>query len=116
MSNKICTKRPLDVHKLLDYMQHKMLMASIGKKAKPKPLSKSVPFNTITRLDQTTFDVQDTFLYRVDLSIGVCSCPMGNTGAVCKHQAACADFTLQVIKKSAYNKPSRRIPEAQIPL
>ena len=77
-------------------MQHKMLLASIGKVPTPKPQNKTVAFESITRISETEFYVQGTHRYRVDLSIGMCSCPMGHDGAVCKHQTACADLTLQV--------------------
>ena len=36
----------------------------------------------------------DAAPYEVDLSIGMCTCPVGNTGGRCKHQIACAEINL----------------------
>ena len=82
-----------------------MLLASIGQVPEKKlKTQKRVPFDTITCLTDTEFEVQGKSKYRVDLSIGMCTCPMGHDGGVCKHQTACAELTLQVSISTYKNK------------
>lgn len=35
--------------------------------------------------------------YEVDLNTGMCTCIKGENGAICKHQVACADFSMTVV-------------------
>ncbi|XP_050726632.1 uncharacterized protein LOC127003722 [Eriocheir sinensis] len=53
------------------------------------PLESVVPLGSgLYRVGSETNPGQ---MYEVDLNIGICTCTKGNTGAVCKHQAVCAD-------------------------
>ena len=65
----------------------------------------------------TMFDVASEsdkdMSYSIDLAICLCSCPSGNTGAICKHQIACyqysavhlsQDFSLSVEDRKAWTR------------
>ena len=47
--------------------------------------------DSVQRLSEKDFEVtsaaDDSVVYRVDMSLGFCSCPVGSTGGPCKHQA-----------------------------
>ena len=50
----------------------------------------------------------DTVWYTVDLAVGWCECIHGQTGAVCKHQVACASRTLVSLPQLWTNCPDQR--------
>ncbi|KAG0723666.1 hypothetical protein GWK47_042248 [Chionoecetes opilio] len=80
------------------YMRQRLLDVALGRRQVKKNNITTVPMQSITSLGMKKFLVQSQTnpdeSYDVDLSIGMCTCPKGENGAVCKHQAACAEFCL----------------------
>lgn len=49
-----------------------------------------------------------THEYKVDLSIGMCSCVKGQSGAICKHQIACAEYSITALPQMFVSTSSSR--------
>ena len=56
------------------------------------PKTSTIDSTTIRKIDDDTYEVpsekSNGVVYLVDMSVGCCGCPVGNTGGPCKHQAA----------------------------
>lgn len=81
------------------YMKQRLLDIALGRR-KCKSIAK-VSFNEkdIEHISEHSFCVksenQGNVSYKVDLRNGLCECFVGQSGAVCKHQIACAEVHLQ---------------------
>ena len=72
----------------------------------------AIPLFAIRKVDSHKFTVksqsEENVTYSVDMQIGLCDCSMGQTGAICKHQLACAhEFMMhlpQAFKSTAANR------------
>ena len=47
--------------------------------------------------------------YEVDCIIGIFSCPEGNTGKLCKHQVACAEYSLMQLPQQYNGSPASKM-------
>ena len=78
------------------YLRLRLLDVILKRNTSSKTASQ-VNMELITHEEGTMFSVQSekdrNVSYNVDLAIGICSCPSGNTGAVCKHQIGCSQYS-----------------------
>ena len=78
------------------YLRLRLLDVILKRNTSSKRASQ-VNMELITHEEGTMFSVQSekdrNVSYTVDLAIGICSCPSGNTGAVCKHQIGCSQHS-----------------------
>lgn len=82
------------------YMQQRLLDVALNRR-RVKPINAAkVSMDALSPLDGNKFQVQSdsnpTETYTVDLSLGMCTCPRGENGATCKHQVACAEYSMTV--------------------
>jgi hypothetical protein len=80
------------------YLQQRMLDLALGRKKTKTQFVNVLPDAVVTCIEgcASQYDVKSAggdVTYTVDLSVGICTCPAGNTGAVCKHQTACAQYS-----------------------
>ncbi|KAG0729302.1 Sodium-coupled monocarboxylate transporter 1 [Chionoecetes opilio] len=80
------------------YMRQRLVDVALGRRRVKNNNIGTVSMQSITSLGVKKFIVKSQTnpdeSYDIDLSIGMCTCPKGENGAVCKHQAACAEFSL----------------------
>ena len=78
------------------YLRLRLLDVVLKKNCSSKAASR-ITMDSITHEGGTTFNVASEndrdLSYSVDLAIGLCSCLSGNTGAICKHQIACSQYS-----------------------
>ena len=76
------------------YIQQRLIDVALGRRRSKRLDSSTVPEENITVIDTNSFrvrsDADPSIQYDVDISIGMCTCVKGETGAACKHQVACA--------------------------
>ena len=95
------------------YMKRRHLDLAIGGK-KPKWFRQNRPDGSKFEIKQTEdfkFTVKSekgSEHYVVDMGIGACTCPIGHTGAVCKHQVACSHKYLVMMPQVFQNTPQNR--------
>ena len=84
------------------YMQQRLVDAALGRRGTSQACGEGTARlrEQVEQVDaeghnfRVTSEKDASKVYDVDLQLGWCSCVKGNTGAVCKHQTACAEFAM----------------------
>lgn len=83
------------------YMQQRLVGVAVGRQKVKHINVGNVPLDNVTQCDDGVYNVHSetgpSRKYQVDLRVGTCTCPKGATGAVCKHQVTCAEYSMTVI-------------------
>ena len=78
------------------YLRLRLLDVVLKRGNSSKVASCTVPMDKVRHLADCVYEVEASNcnnMYTVDLAIGTCSCPIGDTGAICKHQLAASQFS-----------------------
>ncbi|KAF0295676.1 hypothetical protein FJT64_006855 [Amphibalanus amphitrite] len=94
------------------YMVQRLIDFALGRRQSKRLAPPTMNEASITRVDDHHFRVASesdpNVTYDVAMDVGVCSCPQGQSGAICKHQLACSHVTNmtlpQAFKPSAENR------------
>ena len=94
------------------YLRLRLLDVVVKRNSSSKAASK-ISMDCITHVGGTMFSVlsenDQHVSYSVDLAIGLCTCPSGNTGAICKHQIGCSQFSAVLLPQSfSFSAKDRR--------
>lgn len=94
-----------------NYMRQRLLDVALKRRRAKPIMTTSVRPENVEKVDGTTFTVTsdkgDT-QYVVDLQLGLCDCPYGQTGAVCKHQVACSEMHALKLPQVFHSTPTNR--------
>ena len=72
----------------------RLLDVILKKDSSSRTASSLIPMDKVQHVSGAEYRVQGSdSLYSVDLAVGMCSCPAGDTGAICKHQLAASQFS-----------------------
>ena len=78
------------------YLRLRLLDVILKRNKSSGAASTAVPMEKAQHVSGPEYRVQASeseSWYSVDLAVGMCSCPAGDTGAVCKHQLAASQFS-----------------------
>lgn len=71
------------------YFSNRILNVLLEKKKRVTFQEPTIPVSSINKIDDSTYKVisqsDPNVIYDVDLNVGICSCPVGNSGKMCKH-------------------------------
>lgn len=76
------------------YIKNRLIDVALGRTNIKTPKVTKAQIKEIVQVHDLLFEVMSESKeekYFVDMEIGICDCPVGQTGAVCKHQTACAE-------------------------
>ena len=77
-----------------EYLQQSLVDVAVGRRRLKALNFSGVPFGNISRTSDSQYLVRSTcseVQYEVDMMLASCSCDVGNTGDLCKHQIACSE-------------------------
>ncbi|KAK3889815.1 hypothetical protein Pcinc_006211 [Petrolisthes cinctipes] len=93
------------------YIQHRLLDVALGRTNIKSSKATKSQIKEIVQVNDFLFEVQSESKedkYFVDMEVGICDCPVGQTGAICKHQTACADKYMLHLPQEFKNIPASR--------
>ena len=95
------------------HAQEKIVDVVLERRKPRKQVFSEVSHDLIGRKDEPfEFEVNSTkgdHVYHVNLELGYCTCPQGNSGASCKHQLACSEYSSYKIPHLYKGSASERI-------
>ncbi|KAK3865657.1 hypothetical protein Pcinc_028751 [Petrolisthes cinctipes] len=93
------------------YIKHRLLDVALGCTNIKIPKATKSQIKEIVQVNDFLFEVKSESKeekYFVDMEIGICDCPLGQTGAICKHQTAYADKYMMHFPQEFKNTPASR--------
>ena len=94
------------------YMKRRLLDMALGRKKASTLKITNNNVEDIEKVHEFLFKVKSESkreeVYNVDMEIGICDCPSGQTGAICKHQVACAKKYLLQLPQQFKSTPASR--------
>lgn len=83
------------------YMKKRLVDVALGRRRVKTLSTATLPLEMVTFQGNGKYRVQSqstpSLQYDVDLVTGFCECTTGENGSLCKHQAACADYSMTVL-------------------
>lgn len=83
------------------YMRQRLVDVALSRRRVKTMSVDKLAVNAVKSFGDGKYNVQSqsepTKEYEVDLPTGMCSCTKGENGAICKHQVACADYSMTVV-------------------
>lgn len=83
------------------YMKKRLVDVALGRRRVKSLSTATLPLEMVTFQGNGKYRVQSqstpSLQYDVDLVTGFCECTAGENGSLCKHQAACADYSMTVL-------------------
>ncbi|XP_050699733.1 uncharacterized protein LOC126987091 [Eriocheir sinensis] len=83
------------------YMKKRLVDVALGRRKVKNISMGTLSLDAVTPLGGGKFQVASqskaSVQYKVDMQTGFCECVVGQTGSLCKHQAACAEHSMVVL-------------------
>ncbi|KAK4327556.1 hypothetical protein Pmani_001963 [Petrolisthes manimaculis] len=83
------------------YMRQRLVDVALRRRRLKSITVEKYPTDAVKSIGESLYSVQSqsdpTQVYEVDLAIGMCTCVKGQTGAICKHQVACAEYSMTAV-------------------
>ncbi|XP_064091642.1 uncharacterized protein LOC135205213 [Macrobrachium nipponense] len=83
------------------YMRHRLVDVALGKQRVKSITVDKIGIGAVKSFGGGLYSMQSqsdqTKVYEVDLTIGMCTCVKGQDGATCKHQIAGADYSMTAV-------------------
>ncbi|XP_064117882.1 LOW QUALITY PROTEIN: uncharacterized protein LOC135223348 [Macrobrachium nipponense] len=94
------------------YMRQRLVDVALSRRHVKPIISTKVALDSVELVGNSKYKVQSesdpTIKYDIDLEIGLCSCMQGQTGAICKHQIACAEFSMTAVPQQFLSSSESR--------
>ncbi|XP_064109014.1 uncharacterized protein LOC135217211 [Macrobrachium nipponense] len=94
------------------YMRQRLVDVALSRRHVKPIISTKVALDSVELVGNSKYKVQSesdpTIKYDVDPEIGLCSCMQGQTGAICKHQIACAKFSMTAVPQQFLSSSESR--------
>lgn len=94
------------------YMRQRIVDVALRRRRVKSVNMDTLPLEAVKPLGGGIYHVQSESdpeqMHEVDLNIGICTCIRGNTGAICKHQVACANQGMTVVPQMLLLNSSSR--------
>ncbi|XP_064107998.1 uncharacterized protein LOC135216553 [Macrobrachium nipponense] len=94
------------------YMRERLVDVALSRRHVKPIISTKVALDSVELVGNSKYKVQSesdpTIKYDVDPEIGLCSCMQGQTGAICKHQIACAKFSMTAVPQQFLSSSESR--------
>ena len=93
------------------FMKNRLLDLALGRKHQIAKLQATNETFSIQRDDErylVSSSSHTGVVYVVDMKVGLCECPQGQTGGICKHQVACAQSESLELPQAFIDSPDCR--------